>query len=114
MRRSDHLGVLAIQSGSRPGAYLDEDVYEHRFYFEKLTSDPGFRERILTQVAAEATGFRSRAKLKLRSVVRKRLIDRLGYALGLNPRELDGFFRYGRRGRMIPELRARRGLDPRV
>jgi len=112
LRQADHLGVLAIQSGLRPDVYRRREDEENAHYARLVAEDPGFRERILTRIAADGVAFQTRTRLRPLRALRCRALERLGALLGVHPRGLDMLLRLGGRGRLVPMLRARRGLDP--
>ena len=105
-----YLTVLEPHSGVRPGSYLNRDDAELRALWERMTTEPGFREDLLRQIALSACA----------ELVRPRPLDRAAQAakdavvLGFGSRWVAAHaaMRYRRKGGLIDDLRRIRGLPP--
>ncbi|MGA0555821.1 glycosyltransferase family 2 protein [Larkinella sp. VNQ87] len=107
-----HLTWLAVPSGVRKNVYLDREEFENRQYYYHISTNPSFREQILTAVAV-ATETQNR-RFPVGSLWRqgvKNLIIRQLINLGLLPVQVRFMVRYWRRGGALNALRKMRGLS---
>ena len=109
-RSHAHLGVLALRSGERPNCYVEDMSAETAWYADRMAKDPTFRESVLTRVAANLGGRAARAKMRPRLPKRRQLVYALAVQCGLNPRHVNGYFKFGGRGGLYAWLGAVRGL----
>ena len=114
IRGIPQLTVVAVESSNRPGLYAKREFLENEALYNRLVSEPDFRERESTAIARnyaiDSLDLGVAALLK-RSLVN--LIKRAAIALHFNPRGVMNLLRYGRRGGFIERLRRERGLvDP--
>jgi glycosyltransferase involved in cell wall biosynthesis len=103
-----YVTVLAVQSGSRPGAYANRDDNEQRELL-RLMAEPTFREELLADVAVRAASELMRPR-PLRRHVRRAAGDALGQVLGSRATTVLAAARHRRRGALVDELRRVRGL----
>jgi glycosyltransferase involved in cell wall biosynthesis len=105
--------VLAVQSGKRKNSYRHRQSHENAYFAERMTSDPTFREAMLTSAALYharrfivASRKLSCSPLQVFSILFYDWICRLG----IHPRALTMLLKHGRGG-WIRELRRVRGLE---
>lgn len=115
LRPERHLGVLALPSSRRPGAYVSrgatEDAAEIDWYARRLQHDPALRERLLTVGAEALAGQVARDHFRLRLPKWRQLLYGPALRLGLNPRQLIGALKFGGRGGLYRHLYRTRGLE---
>jgi glycosyltransferase involved in cell wall biosynthesis len=111
VRMVPRVTVLAVLSGTRTGVYATGEFHEQRDAFERMVSEPEFRERELARVAIAAT---ARAAAPRTGPIgwlhagRRLILD----ALDIPPSGLRLWLRYRGKGGLIHDLRRRRGLHP--
>ena len=111
VRMVPRVTVIAILSGVRQQVYATREFHEHQACFERMASEPEFRERELMHVAvAYAARAVPRSRVPplrwLRAGVRRVLT-----ALDVPPAGLRLWLRYRGKGGLIHDLRKRRGLS---
>ena len=105
-----YLTVLAPQSGARPDSYRNRDEAEQRALWERMRSEPAFREEVLAQAALSAGA----------ALVRPRPLGHAAQALkdavvmGFGSRwiPVKTAARYRKKGGFVDDLRRIRGLPP--
>jgi len=105
--------VLAVQSGKRKNSYRHRQSHENAYFSERMTSDPTFREAMLTSAALYHARKFIVASRKLNCSplqVVSALIYEWICRLGIHPRALTMLVKHGRGG-WIRELRRIRGLE---
>ena len=113
LRLVPYLTHVIIESGGRPNIYADRASSENAAYFERITGDPGFRERELNSLALEYALQTMEAhwtKQPLRAL--KRCLNRSLFPLGVNAIMLRNMLRNPRKGGAVDRLRKERGLPP--
>jgi glycosyltransferase involved in cell wall biosynthesis len=116
IRQVPHFTALLIQSGSRPGSYVEGgDATEHERALARLQADPEALRLELVTAAARHYAAVERAPRTLRANLLRLERDAIARAVmraGVPPMHVGMLARYRRRGRFIDELRRRRGLPP--
>lgn len=114
LRLVPRLTVVAVPSGTRRGSYANREVRENQHYFDRIRTEPDFRERELTAVA---TNFETpwlrwypAPQLLLRAL--RNALAGACLAARLDPVAVRNFFIYFRKGAFLDRLRRRRGLAP--
>jgi len=110
MRFNPAITVLAVQSAGRRNSYIERVEHENAFYGRQMIENPRFREQIgcLAAIAMARKAQQVNSKLSP-LVLASRLLYKPLLALGINPKDVKFFLRYGRGG-FINRLRERRGL----
>ncbi len=111
MRLIPQMTVIAIVAGSRPNVYANREFEENKHYFERICSEPTFRERELLNVSLDLAA--ASKSLQIWKCFRRAMINitkRIALRFGITPMELACFFRYRRKGASIDYLRKKRGL----
>ncbi len=114
LRLIPRLTLIALPSGSRKGSYLNRTANENRDYFERICSQPDFKESQLTEMALWYAGRDIRPdviRLLGRGVIN--FFRQACLSLGVSPRAAWHLVRYRRRGGAIDRKRRIRGLPPR-
>src|SRR5918993_934900 len=111
------LTVVAFPSGYRHGSYTSNDDTEQVEYLARMTSDPVFRERLLTEmVLGQAAGgpytLSTTAVRPYLSRAVKNAVSAALSAAGVPPASVRLFMTSPRRGHFIETLRRTRGLPP--
>lgn len=102
---------LSIPSGIRINSYRDRQSHEHDCFYTQLTTNPAFKEQLLTQalmgVVDQTTlaGGRQLIWQGVKNSIKKRVM-----ATGLTPIEIRFMWQYWRKGQAIHVLRKIRGL----
>ncbi|WP_245564878.1 glycosyltransferase family 2 protein [Spirosoma panaciterrae] len=102
---------LAIPSGNRKNSYSERQSEEHAYYFSQISTNPAFKEELLTKVVFDQREQQSRfegGKLMwqgAKNTIKKRFI-----ALGLTPVELRFMWQFWWKGKALDKLRQTRGL----
>ena len=109
------LTVVTLPSGYRRDSYVAGDDSENAHYAARMTGDPHFRERLLTEIAiGQAAGDRyalsTTAVLPYLSRAAKNAAAAVLSAAGAPPASLRMFLNSTRRGHYIDTLRHVRGL----
>jgi len=105
--------AIIIQSGSRVHAYAKRDFKENARYYERMCSEPGFRETEMLNAAFQREADTMRRRLSFRYVFRDLVAvfcARIGLVFGILPLELLFLLRYPNKGKFIDFLRKQRGL----
>jgi hypothetical protein len=112
MRACQHLGVVAVQSGGRPGCYRDPGAAEHEQWLRQMREHHGWREQLLTQAFMEEAG-RARQAGMTRRCYELALGGWFALAarLGCHPDGLRNALKHGRKGGLVRRLRTVRGLE---
>jgi glycosyltransferase involved in cell wall biosynthesis len=109
------LTCLAFPSGNRPGAYSRRDASEIALWHGRIRDEPDFREKLLARMVLTQGREDSRLWRSLWRVVREWVRGRWCEFLagrGIEPRAVQFFLRYGRKGGWFAPLRQSRGLPP--
>lgn len=110
LRLIPHLTVIAIPSGMRKGSYSERQYRENQYYYERMVSEPNFREKELISIALQyANPPRIRLRQRLARVFRD-LVYGLGERLGIAPSATRNVLFYRRKGEFVNRLREIRGL----
>jgi glycosyltransferase involved in cell wall biosynthesis len=139
LRYIPRLTAISLPSGGRPNAYATREFLENRSVFERIRSEPDFRERVLLAVAehyaivqttppvaaAVRDTFRDFVHRRLARywgwlgenkytspltiALRKRMRRAIG-AAGMHPESVELLVKYRRRGGFVRFLRQFRGL----
>jgi hypothetical protein len=141
LRYIPHLTALALPSGGRPGAYATREYLENQAVFERIESDPQYREKVLMAMAEHASIVQSNPPVwesvvyTARDFVRRRLAPYWGWPKGtsyssplaaavrkrmrrwagfwgVHPEAVELGLKYRRPGGFIQYLRRFRGLPP--
>lgn len=113
IRLSPALTVVQINSVVRTGTYATRAFEEQAEHFARMTTDPGYRETLLTDCLLDAidrhrrTGVRHHARGMAATPVRW-----LAARAGVTPRALAQMLTLRRRGAFVDRLRRERGLAP--
>jgi glycosyltransferase involved in cell wall biosynthesis len=128
MIRSQPATVLSLPSGFRQDCYHHRDDHEQSFYAPRILAEPDFREREWRGYAARLAAkgpqmqphwlFKPRtARNTIRTMLfvlrtyPARILKRFAPLFGVSPFAVEYFFRFGRRGGFLAELRRVRGLE---
>ena len=113
MRLVPELTVVQLPSGKRADSYRNRDVAEHDAVFERMRTEPKFRERELTEIAMGYRmhwhEFEAPGDLARRTV--KSVFDKICVSLRLHPTSIRAVLERRRKGSTIERLRAHRGLS---
>lgn len=112
LRGLPYIGVVTVQSGSRPGSYRETGAAENERWLARLRDDPGWRADLGARAANDILGLWEH--LPLRSRLAQLLgagWQRLARGLGVHPMVLRHAWRFRRRGGFIRHLRKVRGLE---
>jgi glycosyltransferase involved in cell wall biosynthesis len=112
---SKQLTVIHVPSTKSMNVYKNRDDSQQREYVERMQRDPGvLREMELLGIALSYRShymeFQPAQTLLAQAVIN--LYERACLSCGFHPIVLRNMLRYGKRGGMIDQLRARRGLPP--
>ena len=123
LRSIPRLTVVAIQSGMRPGSYAARQIEEHRLYFDRIASEPDFRERELAAIGAADEAEALRRQRQGRAWWRKwsplhtlpqrafwKAVWWVSIAAKIDPLGAALFLRRFRKGERLDQLRQIRGL----
>jgi hypothetical protein len=105
-----HLGLVAVQSGYRPGCYLEAGASEQESLAVEMLQ-PGWREQLVTRCLSETAARWQGARV--RRHIAAAMVAGLGWVaarLGVHPASLRHALRFRKRGGKIKELRRTRGL----
>jgi glycosyltransferase involved in cell wall biosynthesis len=104
------LTVLAFPSAARPGSYAQRDDLDQRRAWQRMRSDPSYREDVLTEVALAA----SAELVRPRPLGHARQAAKDAVVASLRNRWMPTktAVRYRRKGGLVDELRRIRGLPP--
>ncbi len=111
MKVAEKLTVIHIASGHRTNVYSNREWEENRSYFEQMSADDEFRERLLLGLALDMD--KASSELQIVSLMRRagiNVLKRLAMSFGITPIELIGYLAGRRKGSMLQRLRHRRGL----
>ena len=103
-----YLTVLHPPSALRPGSYANRDDADQRVMWERMTSDPGFREELLTQIAFRESAERRRPRPLGHAAQAAK--DVLVLSFGDRWASTKNAVRYGRKGGLMADFRRTRGL----
>jgi glycosyltransferase involved in cell wall biosynthesis len=111
LRLVPRLTMVMIPSAWRDRVYARRDASEHEALWQRMETEPDFRERELTALAYGLAGGQydllPTLGLATRNAIRQAIAG-----LGLRPMAVRRFLQYGRRGGMLNDNRRRRGLPP--
>ncbi|ADB40792.1 glycosyltransferase family 2 protein [Spirosoma linguale] len=102
---------LAIPSGARKNSYRERQSREHDYYFTELSTNPAFKEDLMTRVALAFSEKENRYEgvgmiwQGVKNILKKQVI-----ATGFVPLELRLMWQYRRKGEGLNYLRRMRGL----
>lgn len=116
-RLAPSVTVVTFPSGYRRGSYASADDSENAGYAARIAGDPGFRERLLTDVAlGQAAGdpyaLSTTAVLPYLSRAARNTVLAALSAAGAPPASVRMFLQSRRRGHVVDALRQVRGLPP--
>jgi glycosyltransferase involved in cell wall biosynthesis len=105
-----YVTLVAPQSGLRPGSYAKNDASEQRRLWQRISTDPLFREQLVTRVALDA----SAALRKPQPANHARQAVRDAAVALLRDRWTSVYYavKYRRKGGHVDNLRRIRGLPP--
>jgi glycosyltransferase involved in cell wall biosynthesis len=108
------LTVVKLNSTEWPNTYRGRDATPQEAYARRILDEPDFRERELTQISILYSTERTRpAPLRQHATLAARdAVKRIFIARGLPPYAMYDRLRFRRRGGVIDDLRAKRGLEP--
>jgi glycosyltransferase involved in cell wall biosynthesis len=110
IRFNPMITVLAVQSGGRKNSYSKRIEHENAFYYRQMIDNPRFREQVASAAAIEMARKAQQFQFRLSPLaLASRLLYKPLLALGINPKDVRMFLRYGRGG-FINRLREQRGL----
>ncbi len=109
------IGLLSVPSGSRKNSYLGEKDYENEYYGKLITETANFHRTIYENTAIYQQNKYTQSILKPPiNEILFGLFNWLFYKLlikfGISPLSITGFFKFGKRGNLIKQLRKYRGL----
>jgi glycosyltransferase involved in cell wall biosynthesis len=110
MRQIQGFTAIALPSGGRPNAYANRDFLEHRTVFERMQSDPRFRETALLVAAEYRAMLDDRPSLAASKDAAKVRFRRWVAQKGIQPEAVELAVRYGRKGNFVRFLRSFRGI----
>jgi hypothetical protein len=105
-----YLTVLAMPSGARPGSYLNRDDAEQRRLWERMRTEPAFREELLAQVALSTAAELIRPQPL--GHARQAAKDAVVMSFGGRWIPAKTAVKYRRKGGLVDDLRRIRGLPP--